>query len=103
MNDYKKELEDLVTIVANEGASDLHISSGSHPTVRVSGTLIPLLKKPILSDADMLGLITALLSPSNKELFLKQREIDFSYALGDKVRFRGNGYFQQGGIVLHSD
>jgi twitching motility protein PilT len=100
MNDYKKELEDLVTIVANEGASDLHISSGSHPTVRVSGTLIPLLKKPILSDADMLGLITALLSPSNKELFLKQREIDFSYALGDKVRFRGNGYFQQGGISV---
>lgn len=100
MNDYKKELEDLVMIVANEGASDLHLSQGRHPTVRVSGTLIPLLKKPVLSSADMMGLLTALVSPENKERFLKQREIDFSYALGDKVRFRGNGYFQQGSISI---
>ncbi len=100
MNDYKKELEDLVMIVANEGASDLHISEGRHPTVRVSGTLIPLLKKPILTKEDMMGLLGALVSPENKELFLKQREVDFSYALGDKVRFRGNGYFQQAGISI---
>lgn len=100
MNDSKKELEDLVMIVANEGASDLHLSEGSHPTVRVSGTLIPLLKKPVLTGADMMGILSALVTPANKEIFLKQREIDFSYSLGDKVRFRGNGYFQQGRIGI---
>ena len=46
---YQSELDELVEIVHRENGSDLHISEGRHPTVRVSGSLIPLIKKAPLT------------------------------------------------------
>ncbi len=96
MTDYKREMEDLVVIVTQEGASDLHLTVGRHPTIRVSGDLIPIVKKPVLTVNDTLGLITAVLSAENRDLFLKQKDIDFSYSLYNGVRFRGNAFYQKG-------
>lgn len=96
MTDYKKELEDLIVTVIKEGASDLHLSVGRNPTIRVSGDLIPLVNKPVLKPEDTLGLISEVLSAENKKLFFETREIDFSYAATGGVRFRGNGFFQRG-------
>ena len=96
MTDYKKELEDLVVIVTQEGASDLHLTAGRHPSIRVSGDLIPVVKKPILMPEDTLGLVMSALSDENRELFLKQKDIDFSYSLAGGVRFRGNAFYQKG-------
>jgi|TARA_Y100000310_G_scaffold345866_1_gene471947 twitching motility protein PilT len=98
--DYKQELSSLIDVVIREGGSDLHLSSGSHPTIRVSGSLIPLLKKPKLTPEDTLGFITELLRPNQKEGFLKDQEVDFSYSHDGKVRFRGNGFFGQGSIGI---
>ena len=44
--DYKRELTDLIDIVVSEKGSDLHLSAGSHPILRITGSLVPLLKKP---------------------------------------------------------
>ncbi|MCR4334268.1 MAG: PilT/PilU family type 4a pilus ATPase [Patescibacteria group bacterium] len=98
--DYKKELEDLINTVIKEGASDLHISEGRSPSIRVSGFLTPLIKKQAVSKDDVRGYLKELLTSENLERFLATKEIDFSYAYGDKARFRGNGYFQQGGISI---
>ena len=108
--DYKKELNELIKTVIDEGGSDLHISEGRRPTIRVSGFLIPLVKKDVLSKEDTYGIIKELLTSANKELFLKNKEIDFSYdysgdgaaeSVGKKgARFRGNGYFQQGSVSV---
>ena len=54
--EYSKLLEELMTQVAEEGASDLHIAVGRHPVLRVSGQLVPLTKKPILTQAAPAGL-----------------------------------------------
>jgi len=96
MSDYKQELEELVLIVAKEGASDLHLTAGRHPTIRVSGDLIPIVKKPILTAEDTMGMVMEVLSEPNKELFLKQKEIDFSYSAAATARFRGNAFYQKG-------
>jgi twitching motility protein PilT len=96
--DYKAELKDLISSVINEGASDLHLSEGRHPTIRVSGQLLPMVRKNVLSKEDTLGLADALLSPKDKEVFLNEKEIDFSYTYETGDRFRGNGYFQQGSV-----
>lgn len=96
MTDYKKELEDLVVIVTREGASDLHLTVGRPPTIRVSGDLIPIVKKPALTPEDARGLVLEALSEENRELFLKNRDVDFSYSLPGGVRFRGNAFFQKG-------
>jgi len=99
--DYKRELDELIELVISENGSDLHFAVGAHPTIRVAGSLIPLLKKPILTDEDALGFIRVLLADDELEKrFLAKKEIDFSYAYRIGVRFRGNGYFQRGGISI---
>ncbi len=99
MTDYKVYLEDLVKTVANEGASDLHLSEGRHPTIRVSGMLLPLVKHPVLTKDDTAGILNQLLSDKNRELFYSNKEMDFSYGVND-ARFRGNAYFQQGVVSV---
>ncbi len=98
--DYKGELQELIEVVVSEGGSDLHLSVGSHPMIRVSGALIPLLKKPVLAPEDALGFIQALINEVQLKEFMETREVDFSYAYRDGVRFRGNGFFQRGGIAI---
>lgn len=93
---YSEELKDLILITAKEGASDLHITAGKHPTLRISGSLIPLLNKSVISKDLAEGLIFAMLNPDKKEEFLRNKELDFSYNFEDKVRFRVNVYIQKG-------
>ena len=92
--DYKKEIQDLVSLVINQGASDLHLSAGRQPYIRVSGELIPLLKRAVLTDVDLQGFLSIFLSPINKEIFAKDKTADFSYSL-ENARFRGSVYSHQ--------
>lgn len=96
MIDYKKRLTELIMAVVKEGASDLHLSVGRHPTIRVSGSLIPLVKDSPLSPEDTEGMVFSMLGEREKEELLKNKEIDFSYAFDDKIRFRVNAFFQRG-------
>lgn len=98
--DYKKELVDLIDIVVSEGGSDIHLTVGLNPNIRVAGSLIPLLKKPVLATEDMNGFLKVLLSEKQYEKFLDVHEVDFSYAAKDGVRFRGNGFFQRGNASI---
>ncbi len=98
--DYKKELEDLIDIVVEEKGSDIHLSVGSHPIIRVDGSLIPLVKKPVISNVDMVGFVKVLLSKDQEEKFFESHEVDFSFAAKNGVRFRGNGFFQRGAISV---
>jgi len=102
--EHAKELETLIDTVVAEGASDLHISVGNHPLIRVHGSLIPLLKMPVYQKEDVLGVISEILAEEQNTLFLSEQEADFSYAPKNKtnLRFRGNAYFQRGtpGVAL---
>lgn len=100
--DYNKEIQDLLQVVINEGGSDLHLSEGRHPTIRVTGTLLPLVKKPVISHEDLEGFLTVLTTPKAMEKFIATKELDFGYQYKDVARFRGNAFFQQGhmGAVL---
>ncbi|MDP3996830.1 MAG: PilT/PilU family type 4a pilus ATPase [bacterium] len=98
--DYKKELFNLIEDVIKEGGSDLHISENKNPTIRVSGFLVPLVSKAVLTHKDTMGFLDELLAPANKELFMREQVVDFSYGYKDKVRFRGNAFFQQGAVSI---
>lgn len=93
---YETELKDLLATVITQGASDLHLSEGRCPTIRVNGLLLPLSKKPPLTHDDLAGLILALSGKEKFDRFLAVKELDFSYQFNDKARFRGNAFFQQG-------
>ncbi|MDO8564715.1 MAG: PilT/PilU family type 4a pilus ATPase [bacterium] len=96
----KELLNQLIEETIHEGASDLHLLPGRHPIIRVSKQLVPLLKHPILTGEDTAEFVGAFLSPDDKKLFTDEKEIDFSYPFADKVRFRGNAYFEKGKIGI---
>ena len=100
--DYKKELEELILTVIREGGSDLHLSGGRVPAIRVAGELTFLLKHPILTKEDMLGFLGIVLEKRKLDTFMEKREMDFSYDFRGEARLRGNAFFQQGlvGIVF---
>lgn len=97
---YKTELAGLIDIVVRERGSDLHLSANAFPTVRVDGSLIPLQQKTKLTGNDTLGLLQEMLRPEQFEAFQKDREVDFSYQYKPMVRFRGNGFMQQGSAAV---
>jgi twitching motility protein PilT len=94
--DYKQKLNELLLTTARQNASDLHLAVGRHPTLRIDGVLIPLQKEPILIPEMAENLIFNLLTPEQKEKFLKEKEIDLSYSFEDKARFRVNVFYQRG-------
>ncbi len=98
--DYKRELDDLIDIVVTEKGSDIHFSVGSHPIIRVDGSLIPLSKKPILTPGDVAGFAKVLLTAEQEARFLETHEIDFSFSTKEGVRFRGNGFYQRGAMSI---
>jgi twitching motility protein PilT len=98
--DYKRELDDLIDIIMSEEGSDIHLSTGSHPIIRVAGSLIPLIKKPVLTPKDVLGFLRVLVDEEKEANFIKNRELDFSYAAKEGVRFRGNSFYQKGEISI---
>ena len=104
--DYEKELNQLLSIVIKEGASDLHLSVDRRPTIRVSGQLIPLSTKDELRAEDTAGFLKTMLHGEKFNTFLSAQEIDFAHTFLDGerggARFRANAFFQRGyiGIAL---
>ncbi len=96
MENYKTKLNDLLTATARQGASDLHLAVGRRPTLRLDSILVPLQQEPVLTPETAEGLISALLSPEQKEKLKLQREFDFSFAHGENSRFRANVFYQKG-------
>jgi twitching motility protein PilT len=96
----EKSLNELVEIMVKEGASDLHLSEGRPPVIRVNGFLVPLVKLPILSHEDMEGFLSLLLSPPNRKEFEDNREVNLAYKHGNSRRFRCNAFFSLGRISI---
>jgi len=94
--DYQTKLAELMILAAQQGASDLHLSVGKHPTVRIDGNLVPISNESILTPEMTAGLIGALLTPEQQENLITEKEIDFAFSYEDKIRFRVNVYFQKG-------
>lgn len=95
---YSPILKNLLEITLNQKASDLHISIGHAPTLRIGGRLVPLVRRKKLSAEDAKGLAFALLNQKQQERFLKKKEIDFSYSFNNEARFRVNVFFQRGSV-----
>jgi twitching motility protein PilT len=100
MHQAEKLLETLVDIVIKENASDLHLSEGRVPVIRVSGFLVPLVKLNPITRADIDELLNIFLTPDNNKLFHQDREVNFAYSNKNKDRFRCNAYSTLGKISI---
>lgn len=95
MSTTQQELEDLLLNTLKLGASDLHLSVGYKPTVRIDGELLPLNDFSVLTPEHATDLVFLLLD-EHKDEFIIRKEIDFSYSFQDKARFRINVFFEKG-------
>ena len=100
MTDYITQLKELLSITIQEQASDLHLSVGHPPVLRLAGRLVSLIKMKKLVSEDTKGLSEALMTENQRLRFLEKKEIDFSYNfLEKKARFRVNVFFQSGEVA----
>lgn len=97
--DYAQTLASYFESVTREGASDLHLSAGLRPVMRVSSTLVPLVKAEVLKSEDTLGLLKQMLNPGQLARFMETQEFDFAYETGQS-RYRGNAYYQRGSVAI---
>jgi len=97
---YKKQFEEILNLAIEKGATDVHLSAGRSPIIRINGRLTPLAKKSALTSQDTQELAFTLLSEERREQFLKQKDIDLSFTYRDKARFRVNVYQQLGQISV---
>lgn len=89
-------INQLLELTVQRNASDLHLTVGFAPTIRVHGELIPVAGENILTTEDVQNLITPLLSDIQKNIFNQNFELDFSFDYQGKARFRVNLYRQKG-------
>ena len=88
-------IKDLLQTAITARASDLHITVGVPPVLRIGGQLIPATATPLTSrEAEVI--LTELLTGEQLAEFRRQRDIDFSYSLAGVGRLRVNGFFQRG-------
>ncbi|MDD2909508.1 MAG: type IV pilus twitching motility protein PilT [Candidatus Pacebacteria bacterium] len=98
--DYKLYLRKLLEVVVEKQASDFHITVGKPPMIRLNRELVPLLNESLFTPDDTKELAFALMTMEQREEFLREKQIDFSYNFGEKGRFRANVFFQRGYISV---
>lgn len=95
---YPVGLEDLLKLTVKLGGSDLHLTAGARPAVRINGGIIQQDYPPV-STQDINNLIMPVLDQSQKDTLNSTRELDFSYSMQGMARFRGNIMIQRGSLA----
>jgi twitching motility protein PilT len=93
------KIELLLEEVVKKKASDLHLQVGLAPMLRVDGSLVAVSGADILTEETVEGLIFAVLDDDQKQILLKDKEFDFSFAFGDLGRFRVNAFHERGNLA----
>jgi twitching motility protein PilT len=91
-------LYDLLKMMVERGGSDLHITTGSSPRLRIDGKLVPV-DHPTLSPTDTKALCYSVLTDAQKHRFEENNELDLSFAIKGVSRFRANIFMQRGAVA----
>lgn len=94
------EINELLKLMVNKGASDLHLTVPSPPVLRIDGTLVPQEDLPPLTAKDIERILEEVTNQEQKAYFDKEWELDFAYSVPGLARFRVNALRQRGVISL---
>jgi twitching motility protein PilT len=95
--ELRVNLHQLLKTMIDKGSSDLHITTGSAPLLRIDGSIVPL-RLPPLTPQDTKQLIYSVLTEEQKVHFEKNNELDLSFGVKNLSRFRCNVFMQRGAI-----
>jgi len=91
------DISELLAFTVKNNASDLHISSGEPPMIRIHGD-ITRIKMPSIEAREVQAMVYDIMTDSQRKAFEEHLELDFSFALGDIARFRVNAFWQNRGM-----
>lgn len=94
------EADELLKLAVDKGASDLHLTVGSPPTLRLDGGLVPLEDTLPLNSDDVEAFFKQITNSKQRTAFKKEKEFDFAYSLPEVARFRVNAMWQRGSVSL---
>ncbi|MGH7409595.1 MAG: type IV pilus twitching motility protein PilT, partial [Candidatus Methylomirabilis sp.] len=92
-------LHEMLKEMFERGASDLHLTAGAPPTLRLQGRMSPLLDTP-LTQAETKSLAYSVLTDAQKHKFEEEKELDLSFGIKGLSRFRANVYMQRGAVGM---
>ena len=92
-------LQDLLRTMVEKGASDLHLTTGVPPVLRLHGRLVPM-EIQALVPAETKSLAYSILTDAQKHKFEEEKELDFSFGVKGLSRFRGNVFLQRGAVAV---
>ena len=99
MQPQSPKIELLLEEVVKRKASDLHLTVGLPPAIRIDGSLAPLQNIGPLDEKTVETLVFSLLDDDQKQILLRDKEFDFSFAFGDLGRFRVNAFHERGNLA----
>lgn len=91
--------QDLVSAAISSGASDLHLSPGVPPCIRVSGSIIQM-DAPVCKPKDVDELVLSIIDEQHRRVLEKNGEVDFAYSVPSLGRFRVNAFRQRGSLSM---
>lgn len=94
-----QSIEDILTQAVTQGASDIHLTAGAPPIIRVDGSLINLGDEKILPP-HIESYLKEIMTEEMRERLDHDRDLDFSFGIPRICRFRVNAYYQRGTIAL---
>src|SRR5437764_7416001 len=92
------DFAEVLLEVVDRRASDLHLTAGAAPMLRVRGRLTPMEGYPVLTPTDTREIVYSILSDGQRQKFENNWQIDFAYQIPGKGRFRVNAYFQRSAV-----
>jgi len=92
------DFAEVLTRMVQMGASDVHLTAGFHPAVRIRGQITPLEDLPVLSPQQTRETVYSILNDDQRKRFENHLQLDFAYAIPGVARFRVNCFFQRGSI-----
>jgi twitching motility protein PilT len=92
------DIKKLLGVTLQQNASDLHLSAGEQPMLRIHGDLVKLDHPPMTAEL-VHQMVNSILNDAQQRLLEENKEIDFSYALREDGRFRVNAFYQNRGLA----
>ena len=94
------EIESWLRVAWEAGGTDLLLTAGSPPRMRVDGALRAIAGEPVLDSERIDKVVHSLLSPDLLAIFESHKDVDFAFSLHEVARVRGNAFMQKGSVTL---
>lgn len=92
-------IDEIAREAVSKGATDIHITAGLPPVIRIDGKLVPMVGYPVLTARDSQQLIYSFMNEKQKRGFEEKKELDFSFGIRGIGRFRVNVFYQRGTVA----